>query len=115
MSHINSDGSRFFSDSEDSIQRWPQVPSDITTPRKSSPASVSLYSTTPCWPVGVTATTPASANSFSRFDSSVGDISGTPRLRSLKRVVPQSSSRRISAVHREQMISAAIATGQNCP
>ena len=48
-------------------------------------------------------------------DSSVGDISGTPRLRSLKRVVPQSISRRISAVQREQMISAAIATGQNCP
>jgi hypothetical protein len=33
----------------------------------------------------------------------------------LNRVVPQSSSRMTRTVHREQMISAAIATGQNCP
>jgi hypothetical protein len=115
ISHINSVGSRFFSDSEDSTQRWPQTPSDMTMPRRSSPACVSLYSTTPRGPVGIAMTTPASASSFSRFESSVGDISGTPRLRSLKRLVPLSSSRNTSAVHREQMISAAIATGQNCP
>ena len=84
-------------------------------PRRSSPASVSLYSTWPGCPVRVVVMTPASINSFSRFESSVGDISGTPRLRSLKRVVPHSISRSTSAVHREQMISAAMATGQNCP
>jgi len=38
---------------------------------------------------------------------------GTPRRRSLKRVVPAPSSRRTSSVHRVQMISAAMATGQN--
>jgi hypothetical protein len=59
--------------------------------------------------------TPASSNSFNRFDKSEGDISGTPRRRWLKRVVPQSSSRTTSAVQREQTISAAIATGQNWP
>jgi hypothetical protein len=38
---------------------------------------------------------------------------GTPRRRSLNRVVPQSSSRKISGVQREHMTSDAIATGQN--
>ena len=52
---------------------------------------------------------------FSRRDIIDGAMSGTPRRRSLKRVVPQSSSRRTSAVQREQTISAAIATGQNWP
>jgi hypothetical protein len=42
MSHIKSEGSRFFSDSEDSTQRWPHRPSDMITGRKSSPAAVSL-------------------------------------------------------------------------
>jgi hypothetical protein len=59
--------------------------------------------------------TPASSSSLSRFDSRVGDISGTPRRKSLKRVEPHRSSRTTSAVQREQTISAAIATGQNCP
>ena len=115
MSHINSDGSRFLSDSDNSTQRWPQMPSDMTTGRRSSPASVSLYSKTPGWPVGTVTITPASSSSLSRFDRSEGDISGTPRRRSLNRVVPHSSSRSTSAVQREQTISAAIATGQNWP
>jgi hypothetical protein len=38
---------------------------------------------------------------------------GNPRRRSLNLVEPQSSSRTTKAVHREQMISAAIDTGQN--
>ena len=40
---------------------------------------------------------------------------GTPLRRSLKRRVPHKSSRRISGVQRVQKISAAMATGQNCP
>ena len=55
------------------------------------------------------------SNSFSRLESSAGDMRGTPRLRSLKRLVPHSISRRISTVQREHRISAPIATGQNCP
>src|SRR5262245_13025055 len=38
MSHIRSVGSSFFSERDDSTQRCPQMPSDMTTPRKSSPA-----------------------------------------------------------------------------
>ena len=40
---------------------------------------------------------------------------GTPRRRSLNRVVPQSISRSTSTVQRWQSTSEAIATGQNCP
>jgi hypothetical protein len=49
-----------------------------------------------------------------RFDRSAGDIRGTPRRSSLKRVEPARSSRRRTRVHLEQRISAAIARGQNC-
>ena len=91
------------------------MPSDMMTPRKSSPAWVSLYSTAPGWAAGVTAMTPACSSSLRRFDRSAGDMRGTPRLRSLKRVEPYNSSRKSSAVQREQTISAAMATGQNCP
>ncbi len=84
-------------------------------PRKSSPAAVSLYSVTPAGPVGRAEITPARSSSFSRFDSSVGDIFGTPRRRSLNRAEPASNSRSTSGVHFEQTISAAMATGQNCP
>ena len=98
-----------------SIHRWPQQPSDMITPRRSSPDCVSVYSAAPPRPVARTAITPAASSSFSRFDSSVGDIRGTPRRRSLNRVEPLSSSRSTSAVHFEQTISAAMATGQNCP
>ena len=115
MSHISSDGSRFLSESDNSTQRWPQMPSDMTTGRNSSPASVSLYSTTPGWPVGTVTITPVSSSSLRRFDRSVGDISGTPRRRSLNRVVPHNSSRTTRAVQREHTISAAMATGQNWP
>ena len=87
----------------------------MITGRRSSPASVSLYSTMPGWPVGTVAITPASSSSLRRFDSSDGDISGTPRRRSLKRVVPHSSSRKTRAVQREHTTSAPMATGQNWP
>ncbi len=86
----------------------------MTIGRRSSPASVSRYSATPPGP-GAVRTTPAASNSLSRLDKSDGDIRGTPRRRSLKRVVPQSISRSTSTVQRVQRISAAIETGQNCP
>ena len=40
-------------------------------------------------------------------------MSGTPRRRSLNRVLPQSSSRTTSGVQRSVSTSDAIATGQN--
>jgi hypothetical protein len=43
-----------------------------------------------------------------------GDIRGTPRRSSLKRVEPAMSSRSSTTVQRVHNISAAIATGQNC-
>jgi hypothetical protein len=49
------------------------------------------------------------------LESSVGDMRGTPRRRSLNRRVPQYISRKIKGVQREQKISAAMATGQNWP
>ena len=114
MSHISNAGSRFRSVSWDSTQRWPHDPMPTITGRRSSPASVSRYSTCPPAP-GTVRTTPALSKSFSRLDNSAGDIRGTPRLRSLKRVEPQSSSRTTSVVQRVHRISDAIATGQNCP
>jgi hypothetical protein len=48
---------------------------------------------------------PAWASSFSRFDSSVGDMRGTPRLRSLKRRLPHMNSRSTRAVQRVQTTS----------
>ena len=81
----------------------------------SSPAEVSRYSD--AWaPCGCRRSiTPASCNSFRRFDRSAREISGTPRWISLKRELPLISSRRISGVHRVVTTSAAFATGQNCP
>src|SRR5262249_54671599 len=58
---------------------------------------------------------PASSSCSRRPARRVGDMSGTPRWRSLKRRLPQSSSRRTSGVHRSATISAALATGQNWP
>jgi hypothetical protein len=58
---------------------------------------------------------PARSSSFSRFDSSVGDIRGTPRRRSLNCVELLSNSRSTSGVDLEQTIYASMATGQNCP
>jgi hypothetical protein len=57
---------------------------------------------------------PAPSGSFSRRESSAGDIRGTPRRSSLNRVEPANISRNTTMVHRVQSISAAIATGQNC-
>jgi hypothetical protein len=51
---------------------------------------------------------------LSRRDSNAGDIRGTPRRSSLKRVEPATSSRSKTTVQRVQSTSAAIATGQNC-
>jgi hypothetical protein len=87
----------------------------MTTGRRSSPAAVSRYSAAPVRSLPRAEITPASSSSLSRFDNSVGDIFGTPRRKSLKRAGPVSSSRSSSAVHFEQTISAAMATGQNCP
>ena len=58
---------------------------------------------------------PACSSSFRRRESREDDISGTPRWRSLKRVLPHRSSRITSGVQRSAMISAARLTGQNCP
>src|SRR5262249_55002070 len=58
--------------------------------------------------------TPACSSSLRRFDRSVGDMRGTPRLRSLKRVEPYSSSRKRSAVQREKLILVyPMTTGRN--
>ena len=59
--------------------------------------------------------TPAASSSLSRLDRSAGEQVGTPRRISLKRVLPTSISRRMSGVHRWQMTSAALDTGQNWP
>ena len=83
--------------------------------RSSCPAWVRWYSTMPAWPVGLVSITPACSSSLRRLESKVGDMRGTPRRRSLKRVLPHSSSRRISGVQRAQITSDAIATGQNWP
>ncbi len=58
---------------------------------------------------------PAASRSFSRCDRSAGDMRGTPRRKSLKRVDPAASSRTRTIVQRVHSISAAIATGQNWP
>ena len=114
MSHIRSDGSRFFRESRDFIQRCAQLPSPMINGLSSSPASDRRYSTEP-FALRDAVITPARCNSLSRLDSSAGDIFGSPRLRSLKRELPQSSSRTTSVVQRLQRISDAIDTGQNWP
>src|SRR6185437_7791171 len=86
----------------------------ISTRGKSSlPAGVRWYSK-PAAPRR-RSRTPARCNSFSRLDSSEDDIRGTPRCRSLKRTLPQSSSRTTNGVQRSANTSAACATGQNWP
>ena len=57
--------------------------------------------------------TPISSSCFSRWLKSVRDISGTPRCRSLKCVLPSSNSRSTSGVQRSAKTSAPLATGQN--
>jgi len=49
------------------------------------------------------------------LDNSAGDILGTPLRSSLKWVLPSSSSRTTSSVHRSSSTSIALATGQNWP
>ena len=53
-------------------------------------------------------------NLLLRGTGKAGDIRGTPRRNSLKRVEPATSSRSNTTVQRVHNISAAIATGQNC-
>ena len=77
------------------------------------PHSVSAYVVRPS--ISVRSTTPARVSDFSRLDSSAGDIFGTPRRRSLKCLLPSSSSRTTSMVHRSSSSSIAFATGQNWP
>ena len=91
--------------------RWPQMPMASMIGQSSLPASVNEYST--AWPSWVDDADVSSV--LSRFDSSDGDISGTPRRRSLNRVLPHRSSRITRGVQRSVSTSDAIATGQNWP
>ena len=114
MSHINRVTSSFCSDSSDSTQRWPQMPKASIRGRSSRPRGVSWYSNTAgSFGEAVRRTMSAASRSFSRWESSAGDMRGTPRRRSLNRVEPAISSRSTTMVQRGQRISAAIATGQN--
>ena len=97
------------------MRRWPQTPNASTIGPSSRPAAVRRYSKTPASERDASrATIPAASRSLSRCDSNAGDIRGTPRRSSLKRVEPAMSSRSKTTVQRVQSISAAIATGQNC-
>jgi hypothetical protein len=87
------------------------VHSASTTLTSSRPQSVSVYVVRPS--TSDRSTTPARVKVCSRLDSSVGDIFGTPRRRSLKCVVPASNSRTTNTVHRSSSNSMALATGQN--
>ena len=114
MSHINRLASRLPSDASALIQRCPQTPIASTTGCRSRPALVSRYSNMPGSPrTGERDTIPAASRSFKRFDSSAGDMRGTPRRSSLKRVEPTMSSRKTTSVQRAHRISDAMATGQN--
>ena len=64
---------------------------------------------------GQSVATAADGSYVAVWASSVGDMSGTPRWRWLKRWLPHTSSRSTSGVHRSATISAAFATGQNWP
>src|SRR5215469_14020765 len=115
ISHMRNEGSRFLRDCFLSIHFCPHDPIASTTVRRSSPDSVMRYSNTPFSDLtAVRSTTPASCSSFSRRDNRVGDILGTPRRRSLKRVDPAMSSRSSGMVQRVHNSSEAIAIGQNC-
>ncbi len=112
-SHIRKPASSWSSRSRLPIHRAPQCPSDITIGRSSSPAAVSAYEL--ARPSPVRRTTPNSSSVRSRRASRVGDIRGRPRRISLNRVLPQSSSRTTSGVHRSHRTSAPRATVQNWP
>src|SRR6476660_5939777 len=112
MSHISRCGSRSSSPSSP-IHRTPQAPRASTTSASSLPHSVSEYVVRPS--ISLRSTTPARVSDFNRFDSSAGDIFGTPRRRSLKCLLPSNSSRTTSIVQRSSSNSIALATGQNWP
>ena len=59
--------------------------------------------------------TPSCLRNLRRCESSDADISGTPRRRSLKRVLPQISSRRTKGVSAPQGPAPPLAIGQNRP
>ena len=61
------------------------------------------------------ATNPFASISLRRLDSNVGEIPGTPRRISLKRLAPPDISPRMRIVQRGSSISQAIARGQNSP
>jgi hypothetical protein len=84
------------------------------TGRSSSPAAVRTYGAPPFPPRG-RRTTPARSSTSSRCLSKDGEIPGTPRRISLKRVAPAHSSRTIRSIQRWASVSEARATGQNWP
>ena len=110
MSQRSSCGSRSSSPSSP-IQRVPHRPMASTTWRSSVPASVKRY----CTSLDATcrSITPARSSWLRRFDSSDGDIRGSPRRSSLKCLLPSTSSRTTSSVQRSSSSSMALAMGQN--
>jgi hypothetical protein len=94
MSHISRPGSRFVGSAQ------PRPTSGPTCPKPRPPGPDRVPPRSGCSPdarvrprSGRGSTMPASSSSPKRLDSSVGDIRGTPRRRSLKRVEPRRSSR----------------------
>ena len=81
--------------------------------RSSSPACVRWYSQPPL--TRRRSTTPIASSLRSRCVSRVADMRGTPRWMSLKRRLPQSSSRTTSGVQSSPSTSAPRATVQNWP
>ena len=113
MSHMRKPASSCWRLSRLPIQRAPQCPMPTTMGRSSSPAGVRWYSQLPA--PRRRSTTPSSSSLRSRCVSSVGDMRGTPRWMSLKRWLPQRSSRTTSGIHSAPSTSAPRATVQNWP
>src|SRR5215469_9353126 len=112
---MRKEGSRFFRDCFLSIHFCPHDPIASTTVSRSSPHPVRRYSNTPFSDLtALRSMTPACSSSFIRRDSRVGDIFGTPRRSSLKRVDPARSSRSSGIVQRVHNTAEAVAIGQNC-
>src|SRR5262244_3865261 len=112
---MRKEGSRCFRDCFVSIHFCPHDPIASTTVRRSSPDSVRRYSNTPLSALtALRSMTPTCSSSLIRRDRRVGDIFGTPRRSSLKRVDPAMSSRSSGIVQRVHNTAEAIAIGQNC-
>ena len=63
---MRSEGSRFRKESCASAQRWPPIPGDSITARKSCSAGISPYALAPPFPDTLCAMMPASASSLRR-------------------------------------------------